>query len=195
MTKNTLLNIAILLSRLLKAIVIIAAVAITSLFVYAQIDKETFAEKEIELSANPSIMRVSYIESNVWKDDTTDTEFDLKPYTFTKLNTVSLYINYFKILVVAVLLFLIIRAFETIILSVKTLNTFSRSNAKLFRQIGLYVVFVTILTSYTVLRFENGDQTLTHLSLTPVIYTLLSFIMAEIFKEGENLREENDLTI
>ncbi len=195
MTKNTLLNIAILVSRLLKILLIIATIVLTGLFVYAQIDKETFADKEIILSANPSLMRISKIQSTVWKEDTKDAKYDLKPYTFGKLKTVSLYINYFKGLIVVVLMFLIIRAFETIMLSVKTLNTFSRSNAKLFRYIGLYVVFVTILTSYTVLRFENGNQTILHVSLVPVIYMLLAFIMAEIFKEGEILKEENELTI
>ena len=194
MTKNTLLNIAILVSRLLKSILIIATIVLTGLFVYAQIDKETFADKEIVLKANPSVTRISYIVSTVWKENT-DATYDLKPYTFGKLKKVSLYINYFKGLGVAVLMFLIIRAFETIMLSVKTLKTFSRNNVKLFRQIALYIVFVTILTSYTVLRFESGDQTMSHLSLTPVIYMLLAFIMAEIFKEGNNLREENDLTI
>jgi hypothetical protein len=195
MTKNTILNIAILVTRLLKIILIVATIGLTVLFVYAQIDKEAFEDKEIVLSANPSFMRVSYIVSNVWKENTKDATYDLKPYTFGKLKTVSLYINYFKGLIVTVLMFLIIRAFETVMLSVKTLNTFSRSNAKRFRQIAIYVGFVTILTSYTVLRFENGEQTMSHLSLTPVIYMLLAFIMAEIFKEGENLREENDLTI
>lgn len=195
MTKNTILNIAILVTKLLKMILIVATIGLTGLFVYAQIDKESFADKEIVLSANPSLTRISYINSTVWKNDTTDSEFDLRPYTLEKLNTVSLYINYFKILIVAVLMFLIIKAFETIMLSVKTLNTFSRRNAKLFRQIGIYIVFVTILTSYTVLRFETGHQTMTHISLTPVIYLLSAFIMAEIFKEGENLKEENDLTI
>jgi small-conductance mechanosensitive channel len=195
MTKNTLLNIAILVSRLLKFLLIIAAIGLTGLFVYAQIDKETFADKEIVLYANPSIMRVSYVTSTIWKEDTEDAKYDLKPHTFGKLKTVSLYINYFKGLIVATLMFLIIKAFETIMLSVKTLKTFSISNAKLFRRIGLYVISVTILTSYTVLRFETSEQTMTHISLTPVIYVLLAFIMAEIFKEGENLREENDLTI
>ncbi|WP_439151042.1 DUF2975 domain-containing protein [Winogradskyella sp.] len=195
MTKNTLLNIAILVTRLLKIILIIATIALTGLFVYAQIDEDAFTDKEIVLNANPSLTRISYLKSTVWKEDTADTEFDLKPYTFEKLNTVSLYINYFKILIIVVLIYLIIKAFETIMLSVKTLNTFSRRNAKLFRQIGVYIVFITILTSYTVLRFETGHQTITHVSLTPVIYLLSAFIMAEIFKEGENLKEENDLTI
>jgi Protein of unknown function (DUF2975) len=195
MTKNTLLNTAILITRLLKIILIIAAIGITSLFVYSQIDKDTFADEEIVLKANPSYLGVSTIISDVWKDDTEDAKYDSKPYTFGKLKTVSLYINYFKVIIVAVLMFLILRTFETIMLSVKTLHTFSSRNAKLFRKIGIYIIIITILISYTVLRFESGSQTIAHLSLTPVIYILLAFILAEIFKEGEYLREENDLTI
>ncbi|WP_458628030.1 DUF2975 domain-containing protein [Winogradskyella sp. PC D3.3] len=194
MTKNTLLNIAIWVTRLLKIVLVIAAIGITSLFVYAQIDKDTFANEEIVLKANPSIVRISNIYTTVWKLDT-DADYDQKPYTFGKLKTVSLYINYFKVISVAVLLFLILRTFEKIMLSVKTLHTFSSRNAKLFRKIGIYIIVVTILISYTVLRFESGSQTLAHLSLTPVIYMLLAFVMAEIFKEGEHLRAENDLTI
>jgi len=195
MTKNTLLNTAVWVTRLLKIILAIVAIGITSLFIYAQIDKDRFAEEEIVLKANPGYLGVSTIISDVWKGDTKDAKYDSKPYTFGKLKTVSLYINYFKVIIVAVLMFLILRAFETIMLSVKTLHTFSSRNAKLFRKIGIYIIVVTILISYTVLRFESGSQTIAHLSLTPVIYMLLAFVMAEIFKEGENLRAENDLTI
>ena len=194
MTKNTLLNITIWMTRLLKIVLVIAAIGITSLFVYAQIDKDTFANEEIVLKANPSIVRISNIYTTVWKLDT-DADYDQKPYTFGKLKIVSLYLNFFKGVIIAILMFVILRAFEKIMLSVKTLKTFSKSNVKLFRHIGIAIILVTALTSYTVLRFENGDQTIVHVSLTPVIYTLLAFIMAEIFKEGDILREENDLTI
>ena len=104
---------------------------------YAQIDKDTFADEEIVLKVNPGYLGVSTIISDVWKDDTKDAKYDSKPYTFGKLKTVSLYINYFKVIIVAVLMFLILRAFETIMLSVKTLHTFSSRNAKLFRKIGI----------------------------------------------------------
>ncbi|WP_178986172.1 DUF2975 domain-containing protein [Winogradskyella helgolandensis] len=195
MTKNTLLNTAIWVTRLLKITLIIATIGITSLFIYAQIDKDTFADQEIVLKVNPGIIGFSTIGSSVWKYDTKDTNYDLIPYTFGKLKTVSLYINYFKVIFIALLIFLILRAFETIMLSVKTLHTFSSRNAKLFRKIGVYIIVITILISYTVFRFESGDQTVLQISLTPIVYTLLAFIMAEIFKEGENLRAENDLTI
>lgn len=195
MTKNTLLNIVISVSRLLKIILILAAIGLTGLFVYAQINKEAFADQELILSADPSVLGLTTTSSTVWMADTEATVYDLKPYTFGKLSPVSLYINYFKWLIIMALMFLIFRAFEAVMLSVKTLNTFSNGNVKRFRHIGVYIIFVTILTSYTVLRFENGDQSSSYVSFTPVICTLLAFIMAEIFKEGEHLRAENDLTI
>ncbi|WP_179343224.1 DUF2975 domain-containing protein [Winogradskyella ursingii] len=194
MTKNTLLNIAILISRLLKIILIVTAIGLTSLFIYVQVDKKTFGGEEIILSDNVRLLGITNIYSTVWKDNN-DNRYDLKPYTFEKLKTVSLYVNFFKILIIMILMFLIIRAFERVMLSVKNLNTFTRNNVKLFRRIGIYIVFVAILTSYTVLRFENGNQTMSHISLTPVICIILAFIMAEIFKEGEDLKQENNLTI
>lgn len=194
MTKNTLLNIAIFLSRLLKIALIITTIGLSGLFVYAQIYKETFEDKEIVLRGNASFVGVSNIQTTVWKDANA-VDYDMKPYTFGKVEIVSLYMNFFKALIVAVLLFLILRNFERIMLSVKSIKTFSRTNVKRFRQIGIYVVFVSILMSYTVLRFENGNQTISNTSLAPIIYVVLAFVMAEIFKEGEGLREENDLTI
>ena len=195
MTKNTLLNIAILVSRLLKIILIIAAIVLTGLFVYAQIDKETFEDKEIVLSENSSLMGFSILDSNVWKDDTKNAKYDLNPYTFGKLKTISLYVIYIKGLIIMALIYLSITAFEKIVLSVKSLKTFSTNNARLFRKIGKYMIFILILTSYSVLRFESGVQSKMSISFTPFIYVLLAFIMAEIFKEGNSLKQENDLTI
>jgi len=88
-----------------------------------------------------------------------------------------------------------ISAFEKIMLSVKTLKTFSSSNSKLFRKIGLYIIAIMILTSYSVMRYENGIQSKIMLDFILLIYALLAFIMAEIFKEGSVLKQENELTI
>ncbi len=52
-----------------------------------------------------------------------------------------------------------------------------------------------ILTSYSVIRFESGIQSKLSIDFIPLIYALLAFIMAEIFKEGSVLKQENDLTI
>lgn len=191
MTKNTLLNIAILVTRLLKGITISVAIVLTGLFLYVQINDEAFADHEIKLNQSQITFGYAKIGSSTFNSP----DKDPSPYTVGNLKTISIYVFYFKGLLVMALFFMSIRAFEMIMLSVKTLKTFSSSNSKLFRKIGQYIIFITILTSYSVIRFESGVQTRLTVEFTPLIYALLSFIMAEIFKEGQSLREENDLTI
>jgi hypothetical protein len=93
------------------------------------------------------------------------------------------------------LIFLSIRSFEKIMLSVKTLKTFTSHNSQLFKKIGRYIIYIVILISYSVLRFDDITKVTFSLSLAPLIYSLLAFIMAEIFKEGSVLKQENELTI
>ena len=117
------------------------------------------------------------------------------PYTLGKLKTVSLYLNYFKGIIVLVLVYMATNAFEKIMLSVKSLKTFNSSNSRLFRKIGIYIIIVILLTSYSVLRFEDGIQTKMVIDFVPLTYALLAFILAQIFKEGSILKQENELTI
>ena len=186
MTKNTLLNIAISISRILKALLIISALALTCLFVYVQIKNDAFANQEIKLIPESSYfdfstsIGFSTIHSEIWGD----ANYDSKPYTIGKLKTLSLYVIYFKGIIFLSLIFMLINAFEKIMLSIKTLKTFSAGNSKLFRKIGMYIVFIVVITSYSVFRFENGLQTKVSIQSTPIIFALLAFIMAEIFKEG-----------
>lgn len=190
MTKNTLLNITIAISRILKISLIVGAVALTGLFVYIQIDNDVFKDQEITLNKESSIGFTSTSESTFG-----DVDKDSNLYTIGNLKTISLYVIYFKALIVMVLIYLSITAFEKIMLSVKSLKTFSTSNAKRFRKIGKYILVIIILTNVTILRFESGTLSKISISLTPLLCALLAFVMAEIFKEGHSLKEENDLTI
>ena len=191
MTKNSLLNIAISISRLLNVLLVIGTIGLTILFIYVQIDNEAWANQEIKFNKTRNFIDFSSTESV----SSIGIKENTSPYTIGKLKTLSLYLNYIKVLIIMVLIFLSIRAFEKIMLSVKTSETFSRNNAKLFRDIGKYVIFITILTSYSVFRFDDVIKTQFSISLIPLFYALLAFIMAEIFKEGSALKQENELTI
>jgi hypothetical protein len=79
--------------------------------------------------------------------------------------------------------------------SVKGIKTFGENNVLSFRRIGGFVIGYAILTSYTSISFENGGFRGFSLSFTPLFLILFAFIMAEVFKEGVLLKEENDLTI
>jgi len=191
MTRNTLLNIAISISRILNVMLIIGAIGLTILFVYVQVDNEAFANQDVKFGETSGLIGFSSTESS----NSVDFEGDTSLYTIGKLKTVSLYVIYCKGLIVMALVFLSIKAFEKIMLSVKTLQTFSSRNSKLFRDIGKYIIYIVILISYSILRFDDSTRVTFSLSFAPLIYSLLAFIMAEIFKEGSVLKQENELTI
>ena len=79
--------------------------------------------------------------------------------------------------------------------SVKNLKTFQKNNVYSFRKIDKYIFMIFLLSSYVKVRFQQGGVSATHINLTPLLFVLATFIMAEIFKEGNALEEENDLTI
>ena len=52
-----------------------------------------------------------------------------------------------------------------------------------------------LLTFKNSLYFGQGGFSQTSISFTPLLFALISFILAEIFKEGNKLQQENELTI
>lgn len=196
MTKNNLLNIAIILSKLAQLGYIITFLVLTFIFIHFQIDnssyKDTYLKEKIindKSSFNLNLHKES--KFTLTKKTLTDNEvFSLK-----KIEPISLYIQYLKYTLIIFLSFFSFKEFEKIIKSVKKLQTFRKDNVKSFRKIGKYVALIFILTSYTYISFKNGYLSNINISFSFLGFIILPFIMAEIFKEGKKLQEENDLTI
>jgi len=188
MSKNTLLNIAISISSLSKILIIALVAGLTFMFVYTQIDNTVLADKTIKLNNNISFLGFYINEVDALKNIE-------NPYTFGQLKTVSLYITYFKTLMISVLVFMSVNAFQKITISIKNSETFSANNSKLFKNIGVYIIGIVIIASYSVMRFESATQFRLEISLTYLIYALLAFIMAEIFKKENALKQEKGLIV
>jgi hypothetical protein len=120
---------------------------------------------------------------------------DKSAFTVDQISTLSLFVFYAKCLIVLAIYFFALNSFKKIMLSVKNLETFSLNNVKRFRRIGLYILMLFFLEGYTIIRFEYGVQKAVAFDFTSLLYVLIFFIIAEIFKEGLRLRQENDLTI
>lgn len=111
----------------------------------------------------------------------------------------TIYVLYLQGVVRFIVLFLIVSALERVIRSVKSLETFRTENSSLFRQIGKYFLFLFWISAF---RFEaRGDLSNMHTDitfdadLTPLILMLAAYVLAEIFKEGNKLYEEEQLTV
>ena len=189
MTKNRLLNVAITLCRITKMIFVLLFIGFTVIFIHLQIDRSFYSSKKISINTDSK----NYISTTKWKANTNE-DYN-KIFTVDKLKTGSLYVMYLKLSLVLILLFLCIREFQKVIESVKGIKTFGENNVLSFRRIGRFILAYAILTSYTSMSFENGGFTGVYISFTSLFLVLFAFIMAEIFKEGFLIKQENDLTI
>lgn len=189
MTKNKLLNIAITLCKISRIFFIILFVGFTSVFIHLQIDKEFYSATEFHIKMDTS-------DFNFVTKSKHSTDEDYKDiFIIDKIKIWSLYGMYLKYVGVLIILFLSVKEFQKIMESVKETKTFRENNVASFRRIGQLIFVYTVLTSFTAISFENGSWRGVSLSFIPPSFILLAFIMAEIFKEGTLLREENDLTI
>ena len=189
MKKNKLLNIAVIVCKSIRIFIIIAFIGLTTIFIHLQISPESYKKGNIEFKV--SGLQIS--KSNRWK--ISNSGDDKEVYALNKITKTSLFINYLKFSAVLFFMFLLITEFQKIMQSVKNLNTFQKNNVRSFRKIGKYLFIIFLLSSYFKLRFQQGGMTNFSLNFTPLMFMLIAFILAEIFKEGNLLQQENDLTI
>ena len=104
--------------------------------------------------------------------------------------------------------FLVLKELLNFVKSINKYSSFFGNSYKCFRNIGLYLS--AFLIYYAIIIIVGGKLTMTFpdgniirvnyfLDLTFVIeilfFTILAFVISIVFKEGEHIRLENDLTI
>jgi len=198
MTKNRLLNIAIGSCKFIKLIYILSFILTTVIFIHIQIDSGAYNDIKINHTGTSTTFSIGSNKSysDTWKDPYNEV------FVLEKLTTTTIYLIYFKFACIFILLFLSIKEFQNIIQSVKRLDTFRLNNILSFRQIGKYsILYFTLILLYFILSFNKtlyfgqGGFSQTSISFTPLLFAFISFILAEIFKEGNKLQQENELTV
>jgi len=194
MTKNTLLNIGIIICKFLRLLQVVILVILTGVFVHLQISPSNY--KNVDIDFKNSTRGISFKTTSSYKTHVDgQVPEDLDVFTVNKLKTSSLFFNYIKLSLLLVMSFLCLKEFQKVIESVKEIKTFQKRNVSSFRKIGKYLLIIFILVSYSSFTFQQGGTSGFHISLEFPILALLSYIMAEIFMEGNKLSEENKLTV
>lgn len=194
MKKNSLLNIAIIICKFFRLFYVVAFIILTGFFIHFQISPSSYKNIDFETKINEYKFSVNTTTTNkilvngISPDDT-------EVFTLDKLKFSSLYFNYIKLSIVFLFSFLCIKEFQNVIESVKEIKTFQKRNISSFTRIGNYLLVIFILMSYSSISFEQGGISRLYISFTFLILSLLAYIMAEIFKEGSKLLEENKLTV
>ncbi len=191
--KNQLLKFTVIICNLLNIVYVVSALAITFFFIHLQINKEFYTDKNIQINFKQKHGEFNISWDDKWGDSIS--KKDKEVYTLKNLTLFSLYFNYIQAIIILGLLFKIAQEFKNILNSVNSLKTFEKDNIISFRKIGKYLLIYFIVTSYYVFRFKEGSTSSLDINLTPLLLIFLCFILSEIFKEGNSLKQENELTI
>lgn len=187
MKKNTILSIASFLFKLTNFVLLLAIVAITIIFIHFQMDYESYEgwylEKPIEH------------KSVNFKKEYGEFVRDSQKLYLTDWKNASLYFTYLKFIGTIGLTYLAISQFQNILNSVRTRKTFKKANVSAFRRIGIYCIALSIISGVSDWDFGNYHTSTLNIDFNVLIIALSAFIFAEIFKEGNQLMEENKLTV
>lgn len=189
MNKNSLLSVANFFCNFFKLLIGILIIAITIAFIHFQFDRDFYNEWSMEKPENGSVIRFER-EAFLGQNGK-----ELEKLKVTDWKTVSLYFTYLKFTATLILFFLAIHQFSKVLKSVRRLKTFKAINVGAFRKIGYYCLGIAALSFFNYWGFENYTKSSISVSLDVILIALIAFILAEIFKEGNILMEENQLTV
>jgi hypothetical protein len=109
--------------------------------------------------------------------------------------SVLLYLIYLQIITVFFLGWLVVREFKKVIYSLKQLHTFQDYNVEAFRKISKYFLVIFIISNFSFYMIGSEGYLTLALDIKFAVLAIASFILAEIFKEGNRLQEEHQLTV
>ncbi|ALI98824.1 DUF2975 domain-containing protein [Rufibacter tibetensis] len=130
------------------------------------------------------------IPSSIGKEIYLDQEISLG-----SISRFSLYVLSLQFVVGLGLLLLIVRELMNVIRAVQSVQTFHSKSVEAFRKIGFLCLGLALINGFWFLDAEGISRMGFSLKMTPLLFMLGAFIMAEIFKEGNKLYEQDQLTI
>jgi hypothetical protein len=211
MEKNTLLKIALICGKVVIGFMLLILLLFSAVFVHWQLrpaaykgvlvyvdqDKVRFSKgDEVVLPSTDDVANkktTGYkleIPSSIGKEIYLGKELPIRD-----ISNFSLYILSFQFVVGTLLLILVVRELLNIIRSVKGVKTFQTKNVQSFRKIGLQCLVLAVLRGFYFLDAEGISRMGFSLDFSLVAFVLAAYIMAEIFKEGNKLFEQDQLTI
>ena len=190
MKKIDVLKIPVLFCNVLYIVIAIAVIGVTVAFVHLQIDPQYYQQWNASfLSQNGTL---SYKVFERWNIDIAKEDTLL---SLARIRRISLTLNYLRVIGILSLILFTIKEFSNVIKSVRSIETFHQKNVLSFRKMHKYLFIIFILSSITIINAQEANLYSYSLQPTPLILSVAALIMAEIFKQGNRLLEENQLTI
>jgi len=106
-----------------------------------------------------------------------------------------LYWIYLRGVLFFLITFMMLRYAIRILKSLRNLNTFYAENISSLKSIAYYAFAGAVLACFNAYKSENGWQISLDLPLAPLALALSCLVLAEVFKEGRHLAEEQKLIV
>jgi hypothetical protein len=187
MERNKLLRYSLYFCRLLQVIQVAAILLLTGILIHWHFDPDYYAGIKFDGTLHYSLNRLGLISSEIPDSDKVVFLNKIRPFFF--------YLIFLKNVGVILFTWIIIREFGKVIRSLQQLETFRSRNVESFRRIARGLLVIFILSGVTFMVVGNTGDFTFNFDLTLAFLTLVAFILAEIFKEGNRLYEEEQLTI
>lgn len=210
MKKNTLLTLASVVGTVFSVLLISAWVVLTGLFIHYQVQPSVYDGVQVDVK-NQTFLYHKTVKSEVKSTSGPGTikierSIGLNPgesehgkggekIPVGDVHLFTLYFLYGQLAASLVLLYFITKEVVKVIKSVQQLNTFRTGNVQSFRRIGFMCLMLSAVQWFSLFSAEGHSTYKFSVELTPLVFMLAAFVLAEIFKEGNQLFEQEKLTI
>lgn len=209
MKKIKILSVAKIFFKSLMGLIILISLSAITIFIHSKYSPVTYNNLVINMNSGRNLEYIldaptipdTYVE---WKESKNQYVY------YNLLSSKSKRSIFLQFLIVAVFSLLIFKELINFINSIKSYSSFHRENSKYFKRMAKYFSFVLIYkiifffpTSPLQIVFQDNPTHYVQLSegksLTFLIFIpaclILCLVISKVFKEGERLRIENELTI
>lgn len=183
MEKNRILKVSAWSFRFLAGLMMVMVGLITLGFLYWLVSPESVSGWYIK--SQDGFYNIFWQEASAKSEHLALTDFSIGMASWI----------FVKMTVACVLMYSIFRRALRVVNSIKSLETFKDQNVGHFRNIGGLFLWLAILDSFQVLIVEGHFSFHFQVPFSMLLAALISFLLAEIFKEGNRLMEENQLTV
>lgn len=189
MEKNKFLAFALMFCYFMQALQWVGIIILTAYLVHWHLEPEAYGHVQY---TGPLSLHLSLNDTFLANSKFTD---PLRTVFLNDIRLLSLYSIYLQTVATLLLIFFILKDFVRIIRSVKQFNTFRLENISTFRRIGRLFVVLHVLTSIKFVVVQDKALSEIDFSFTPLVLAMAAFMLAEVFREGNRLYEEEQLTV
>jgi hypothetical protein len=191
MKKNLLLTLIEIWCKGSAVLVVLGFLYLTCLLILYHVAPDYFGTKYLNLTG--LFGQVGYSVQSVFH--LSEETAALHPFALKNIKPFAFWVIYLQFSAILCCCFMVFREGIKIINSVKEVQSFKQGNVVSLKKMGKYFFFIFLLSGFTFVVADHAHFIGISFNFTAFSLMAASYIMAEIFKQGNVLQEEVQSTI